>query len=447
MDFSNVKDWTIPEGDAEIVFDSNDNIIWEKPNRDYSKEYLFIENKSPETANVSIKKQMPSAPAIEVFYSLNRRTWVSMGTTSTTAIGAVIPSNSRMYLKATANAWGTSLLNYNNITVSKTCRIGGNIQSILHSDNYRNYTNLTANYTFVGLFGTNSNLVDAKDLILPTNNVTDYCYDYMFSDCSSLTEAPVLPVKSMRQGCYSGMFRGCSKLVNAPELPATTLAESCYEAMFENCTSITTAPVLRGVTKAFCFSKMFKGCSKLVNAPALNSNYAVNSCYNGMFWGCTSLTTAPALPAQSVAQGAYGSMFRNCTSLVTAPALPATTLNYYCYNCMFYGCTNLVNAPALPATSIREGCYQSMFKNCTSITTAPVISAPRFSLTCCTEMFSGCTSLTSMTTYVNDISANRCTENWLSGVSTTGDFYNLGGATYPTGASGIPDGWTEHTSL
>ena len=447
MNFSNVNEWTIPEGDVDIVFDSNDNIIWEKPDRDYSKEYLFIENKSPETAKVSIKKEMSSAPTIEVFYSLNRRTWTSMGTTSETAISAAIPSNSRMYLKATANAWGSSLLYYNRINVNKTFRIGGNIQSILHSDNYRNYTNLTTNYVFTSLFSSNSNLVDAKDLILPTYNVTNYCYDQMFYGCSSLTEAPVLPVKTMREGCYSGMFRDCSKLVNAPELPATTLDNSCYEAMFENCTSLVTAPVLRGGTRPFCFSEMFKGCNKLVNAPALNFNYLTNSCYYNMFYGCTSLTQAPALPAQSVPQSAYSGMFRNCTSLVTAPALPATTLNDYCYSSMFQGCTSLTTAPALSATTLTEGCYQNMFKNCTSLTTAPVISAPVYRLACCTEMFSGCTSLNSMTTYVNDISANRCTENWLSGVAATGDFYNLGSATYTSGTSGIPTGWTEHNTL
>ena len=38
-------------------------------------------------------------------------------------------------------------------------------------------------------------------------------------------------------------------------------------------------------------------------------------------------------------------------------------------------------------------------------------------------------------------------KDWLNGVSATGDFYNLGGATYTTGTSGIPSGWTVHTSL
>ena len=38
-------------------------------------------------------------------------------------------------------------------------------------------------------------------------------------------------------------------------------------------------------------------------------------------------------------------------------------------------------------------------------------------------------------------------ENWTETVSSTGDFYNLGGAQIPTGANGIPNSWVEHTSL
>jgi hypothetical protein len=35
--------------------------------------------------------------------------------------------------------------------------------------------------------------------------------------------------------------------------------------------------------------------------------------------------------------------------------------------------------------------------------------------------------------------------NWVGGVAATGDFYNYGGATYTSGANGIPSGWTVHT--
>ena len=61
-------------------------------------------------------------------------------------------------------------------------------------------------------------------------------------------------------------------------------------------------------------------------------------------------------------------------------------------------------------------------------------------------MFSGCTNLNKVVSYATTIKGKGI-YNWLQNVSATGDFYNLGGATYPSGASGIPSGWTVHTSL
>jgi hypothetical protein len=100
--------------------------------------------------------------------------------------------------------------------------------------------------------------------------------------------------------------------------------------------------------------------------------------------------------------------------------LPKETSRYSYYG-MFQWCASLVHTPALPATTLYEGCYYNMFSYCTNIKT--------------------------VTTYAQDISATKCLANWLNGVSSAGDFYNLGGVPYPSGASGIPIGWTEHTSL
>ena len=43
---------------------------------------------------------------------------------------------------------------------------------------------------------------------------------------------------SMATHCYEYMFSGCSSLIQAPELPATTLAFRCYKDMFSSCTSL-----------------------------------------------------------------------------------------------------------------------------------------------------------------------------------------------------------------
>ena len=39
------------------------------------------------------------------------------------------------------------------------------------------------------------------------------------------------------------MFGGCISLTTAPRLPATTLTESCYAWMFSNCTSLATIKI------------------------------------------------------------------------------------------------------------------------------------------------------------------------------------------------------------
>ena len=120
----------------------------------------------------------------------------------------------------------------------------------------------------------------------------------------------------MSGGCYNSLFKNCTSLTQAPELPATTLANSCYSNMFFNCTS-------------------------LIQAPELPATTLANNCYTGMFSGCTSLTQAPELPATTLAVECYMSMFSGCTSLTQALEPPATTLANSCYKYMFRNCTSL----------------------------------------------------------------------------------------------------------
>ena len=80
----------------------------------------------------------------------------------------------------------------------------------------------------------------------------------------------VLPATTLSDACYAWFFSGCTSLTRATELTATVLANECYHRMFENCTSLTTAPVL----------------------PAA---HVVGQSYGGMFDGCTSLNYVKCL--------------------------------------------------------------------------------------------------------------------------------------------------------
>ncbi len=114
----------------------------------------------------------------------------------------------------------------------------------------------------------------------------------------------------------------------------------------------------------------------------------------------------------------FSHLFYNNHNLISAEnlVLPATILTEACYMEMFHYCDNLVSAPKLPATVLIDSCYYMTF--------------------------SGCSSLNSITCYATDISARSCLYYWLYGVSSTGTLYKNANTTYPSGANGIPSGWT-----
>ena len=143
-----------------------------------------------------------------------------------------------------------------------------------------------------------------------------------------------------------------------------------------------------------------------------------DGCFFGLFYQSDHLTDASKLILPNkTAPNCFKQMFYNCSKLTKAPALPATEMADGCYRELFYGCTSLVNAPELPAKSLPYECYR--------------------------ELFYGCSKLNSLTVYADYNSSLDCTTDWLYGVASSGTFRNLGTATYPTGPSGIPSGWTE----
>jgi uncharacterized protein YjdB len=96
--------------------------------------------------------------------------------------------------------------------------------------------------------------------------------------------------------------------------------------------------------------------------------------------------------------------------------LPATSLGKYCYYNLFNQCYSLTAAPVLPATVLSEGCYQRLFYNCYNLN----------NIKCLAE---------------TNITTGNC-RDWLAYVSNTGTFTKSPNATWTTGGSGIPSGWT-----
>lgn len=136
-------------------------------------------------------------------------------------------------------------------------------------------------------------------------------------------------------------------------------------------------------------------------------------------------------------------MFKNCSVMTKAPKiLPNTVLYRNCYEGMFKNCYALTTSPILPATTLAEYCYSEMFMYCTSLTKAPDLLAETLTPWCYNYMFLWCTKLDSVRCLATDISASKCTREWLEVVMSNGTFTKKSGVTWPAGESGIPSGWT-----
>ena len=421
------KNTTIRLGDRNIVkIKIGDSVIWQKTTEPVvGPDYFYIENTYAGENTITFTTAQSGTPnsgdyAKSVEYSTDKKNWNTLTFNTSTPQTITIGVDEKLYLRNDSGAFNfyEFVSFYTKINTSQNCVVGGNINTLINYNDADN-ANLRGHYgCFYKLFSNAKNITDASNLIIPSTNIVEsYCRE-MFSGCTSLQNAPTLSATTLGRHCYYEMFYDCSKLTTAPELPATKLATGCYSGMFSSCTS-------------------------LVNAPTLPATTLESDCYFRMFYYCTSLVNTPELPATKLASQCYYEMFEGCKSLTTAPTLLSTTLADYCYYGMFKYCSKLTTAPELPATKLATGCYSGMFRSCTSLVNAPTLPATTLVNKCYNYMFGDCSKLNSITVHAGNISASDCTNNWLYGVASSGTFNNMGFASFKTGASGIPNGWTE----
>jgi len=408
------------EGNASYYPSSTQySIVYTQEARPYDAMYLTFE--ALESATFKLEPTGNSSnhdtllPYTTLYYSLdNDYNW-------RTYSGSVSISAGHKVSWKASTLTISQIYNIGKFTSTGRFKVYGNIKSLITGDNLNGRL---AGQTFSRMFYNNNKLVDASNLILPSNV------------SSSATST----------GFYNRMFSGCTSLVSAPSIIPSIGSESCTY-MFYGCTSLVNAPELPNYTEYGCYSNMFYGCTSLVDAPELPSTTTLASnCYESMFYGCTSLVDAPELPSTLLNIECYYQMFSGCTSLVNAPELPATTLYYRCYASMFLGCTSLVNAPELPADTLINNCYDSMFYNCTSLVNAPELPADTLINGCYRQMFYGCTSLNFVKALFITTPSSTYTQNWLNNVSSTGTFIMSDDATWDStitrGGSTVPSGWT-----
>lgn len=248
-------------------------------------------------------------------------------------------------------------------------------------------------------------------------NIMSLLFGDDFTDKTDMTN------KTLRAMFVSTAVVDASNLI----LPGIILSYSCYNQMFQNNNFIEKAPELPATTiEQNCYSQMFCGCSNLIQAPkVLPANKVLYSSYNNMFYGCTSLTKAPEILATEI----YGP---------------------YCFQYMFANCTNLIKGPS--SISIKTfypeqgspppSVCSSMFKNCINLTESPILVADWIGPYCYESMFEGCSKLNKITMLATTIGYENSLTNWVSGVSSTGEFIKHPDMhDLPVGSSGIPKGW------
>lgn len=431
--------------ETPITFEisNSGNIVWKSSNSDFTR---------------------------TIEYKKNDGEWTSI-ISNTDGVSIPVVSNDIVQFRGNNTEYGdgTNYCSFGSSTAD--FNVKGNIMSLIDSTDFSLLDELTNNNTFLFMFRDCATVIDASQLILPVNTLSENCYKGLFYGCTNLVKAPELPATILATSCYQAMFYQ-SGIINTPILPATIGVENCYRAMFMNCNNLINAAELPietvgpyccyrmfygcvnlkigpSVLPAIvlsnnCYQDMFNSCQSLITAPALPATTLANACYQGMFSDCRHITSTPDLLATTLVDNCYRSMFKDCINLKSACSLPATTLASYCYAYMFQGCSELINIPSvLPATTLADRSYLCMFRYCADITTAPELPATTLTTYCYQYMFDGCSKLNYIKCLATDISASNCLTSWVSNVSDSGTFIkNSAMNNWTSDANGIPANWT-----
>ena len=211
----------------------------------YAERYLTFKALESGTFTLTVPANVNSTYMTSISYSTNNgETWntTTIDNTAQTITTPTVNTGGKVLWRGVGKqmANSTSSGGYSQFSSTGNFNVSGNIMSLLYGDEFANQVAFQSDttYNFARLFDNAIKLITAENLILPATTLSAYCYNNMFSGCTSLTTAPVLPATTLSAYCYRYMFEGCTSLTTAPELPATTLANNCYTRMFSGCSNL-----------------------------------------------------------------------------------------------------------------------------------------------------------------------------------------------------------------
>lgn len=214
MNFSNIKDIVIPEGRVRKI-SSNGITLWQKNTTQINEPLCFTCNDEG-TALLSIHDSTTYKANPVVYYAL--------------------ADKDQSYKDVEFTLWDLE-----NIT---SIMFGNGRKLYIKGENPNGFSRNSAIARFVITGDISTQYVDCTGNIMSllgtsiTEIQSDYCFNYLFSNCELLRKAPELPSTTLTFGCYSHMFENCTMLKEAPVLQAIDLISMCYSNMFIGCTSL-----------------------------------------------------------------------------------------------------------------------------------------------------------------------------------------------------------------
>ena len=159
-----------------------------------------------------------------------------------------------------------------------------------------------ANARWQGLLSNQSNLIE----VLGANSTGVTNMREMFLLCTGLTSVALFDTSYVNT--MQSMFTGCSSLTTVPNYPTGSVTNMW--GMFNNCTSLTTVPLL-DTSSNTSMSYMFNNCTSLTAIPLFDTSSvtAMESTFNG----CTNVASgAYALYLQASSQTTPPSIYTDC---------------------------------------------------------------------------------------------------------------------------------------
>ena len=398
--------------------------VWSKQTIDYSTLPLTFKIL---TDGSILWKAETSSYTRNIRYRKNNGTWYTINS-STEGYSLPVSTGDILEFSSTSSSGLiiSSSTGFNYFDSTCDFEVYGNLQSLYRNTGFETNT-YTSTRMWNSLFYKCVGLKSAKNMIIPISDPAQYAFVNMFFKCTGLVYPPVFKTNSKinpESYTFSQMFQGCSSLLYTPTFTLGNIKTRSCNQMFYECTSLTDSYVSFDGTgvATYGLASMFYNCTKLTDLHITSLKYtqvASNACRT-MYRYCA-FETAPELPATSIGASCYYTMFSGNTKLKHGPTiLPAATLYKDCYRTMFSGCTNLENAPELPATTLVTSCYHYLLTNCSKINYIKCLATSGINTTNC--------------------------NNWVSNVAASGTFVKHTNASWGTGVSAIPSGWTVQTA-